>query len=290
MIKDSLEYLIKAVTNAPYSNNLLAARQEYNKYAGDIFDDDKSYENRMSLFLEWYIFDHIDVVSDKTVLELIINNHKKTPPDILKTISSFVSNIHALFIIKKLKKNSVRVLNLFNNEEYDVVEPLEKFYFCKNSIFEGRLLSHENSYYFTGNFCFHPDDSKIFIKHEIKKNLTIEKSNINILNEKKRKLSTETKKLNKTIGDIKKTQQKLQRSKSEKKIFELKVKLSKFESIKVFYEHSCFSLAKEITIMTKQKIIREKKTNQELLIFKLSSMQLLFERSRNIQINNIYKN
>jgi hypothetical protein len=290
MIKDSLEYLIKAATNTPYSKNLLAACQEYNKYTANVFGDDKSYENRMSLFLEWYIFDHIDPTSDKTVLKLIINNHKKIPLDILKTISSFMSNIHALFIIKKLKKNYVRVHNLFNNEQYDVVEPLEKFYFCKNSIFEGRLLSYKNSYYFTGIFCFHPDDSKKFIKHEIKKILTIEKFNINILNEKKEKLSAETKKLNKTINDIKKTQLKLKCSKSQKKILELKVKLPKIESIKVFYEDSCSSLINEINFLTKNKIIREKKINQTLLMFKLSSMQLLFERSRNIRINSIYKN
>jgi hypothetical protein len=290
MIKDTLENLIKAVTNTPYSENLLAARQEYNKYIGDIFDDDKSYENRMSLFLEWYIFDHIDPTSDKTVLELIIKNDKKIPSDILKSISSFVSNIHALFIVKKLKKKSVRVLNLFNNEQYDVVEPLEKFNFCKNCIFEGRLLSYKNSYYFTGMFCFHPDDSKIFIKHEIKKIITIEKSNMNIFNDKKDKLSAETKKLNKTIVDIKKIQLKLKSSKSEKKIFKLKVKLPKIESIKGFYEDSCSSLTKEITLFNKEKIIRERKSNQRLLMFKLSSMKLLFERSRNIQINNIYKN
>jgi hypothetical protein len=290
MIKDSLEYLIKTVTNAPYSNNLLTARQEYNKYAGDIFDDDKSYESRMSLFLEWYVFDHIDPNSDKTVLELIINDHKKIPPNTLKTISSFVSNIHALFTIKKIKKNSVRVINLFNNKQYDVVEPLEKFYFCKNSIFEGRLLSYKNSYYFTGIFCFHPDDSKKFIINEINKNLTIEQSNIKKFKEKKGKLSDETKKLNKTIGNIKKIQLKLQRSKSEKKIFELEENLSKSKSIKVFYEESCSALTKEIAILTNKKIIREKKSNQILLLLKLSSMQLLFERSRNIQIKNIYKN
>ena len=37
MIKDSIEYLIKIATNPPYSNNLLAARQEYQKYAGEAF-------------------------------------------------------------------------------------------------------------------------------------------------------------------------------------------------------------------------------------------------------------
>jgi hypothetical protein len=290
MIKDNLDYLIKIVTNKPYSNNLLAASQEYNKYTVDIFEDDKSYENRMSLFLEWYIFDYIDPASNKTVLELIINNYDKTPPDILKTISLFDSNIHALFAIKKLRKNYIRVINLFNNQQYDVVEPLEKFFFCKNSIFQGRLLSLKNKYYFTGIFCFHPDNSKKFIKNEIKKNFRIEQSNIKKLKEKKDKLSDETKKLNKTTHNIKKTQLKIQRSKSEEKISELKINLSKIESIKVFYEDSCSSLEKEIALLTNKKIIREKKSNQILLMLKLSTMQLLFERSRNIQIDDIYKN
>ena len=104
MIKDSIEYLIKIATNPPYSNNLLAARQEYQKYAGGIFDDDKSYENQMSLFFEWYIFDRIDPAHDQTVLELIINNGKGETLDPLKNINEFISHIHGLFIIKKNKR------------------------------------------------------------------------------------------------------------------------------------------------------------------------------------------
>ena len=177
MIKDSIEYLIKIATNPPYSNNLLAARQEYQKYAGDIFDDDKSYENQMALFLEWYIFDRIDPAHDQTVLELIINNDKGATLDLLKNVNVFISHIHGLFIIKKIKDHSVNAINLFDNEQYDVVGPSGQLYFSKNSIFEGRLLTFENSYYFTGNFCFHPEVSKKFIKSEIKKIYRLQKIN-----------------------------------------------------------------------------------------------------------------
>ena len=176
MIKDSLEHLIKIATDAPFSNDLLVARKEYQKYAGDIFEDDKSYENQMALFLEWYIFERIDPIHDQTVLEVIINNEKEVSPHLLKNIRKFTSNIHCLFIIKKIRGHSIRVINLFDDEKYDVVGSSNKFSFSKGTVFEGRLLSHEDSCYFTGNFCFHPEDSKKFIKSEIKKITLIQKS------------------------------------------------------------------------------------------------------------------
>ena len=58
MIKDSIEYLIKIATNPPYSNNLLAARQEYQKYAGGILHsyehtgDAHQFTRAISSFLE----------------------------------------------------------------------------------------------------------------------------------------------------------------------------------------------------------------------------------------------
>ena len=142
MIKDSLEHLIKIATDAPFSNDLLVARKEYHKYAGDIFEDDKSYESQMALFLEWYIFERIDPIHDQTVLEVIINNEKEVSPHLLKNIRKFTSNIHGLFIIKKIRGHSIRVINLFDDEQYDVVGSSNKFYFSKGTVFEGRLLPH----------------------------------------------------------------------------------------------------------------------------------------------------
>ena len=257
MIKDSIEYLIKTATNPPYSNNVLAARQEYQKYAGDIFEDDKSYENQMALFLEWYIFDRIEPAHDQTVLELIINNGKGETLDPLKNINEFISHIHGLFIIKKIKDHSVKAINLFDNEQYDVVEPSGKLYFSKNSIFEGRLLIYENSYYFTGNFCFHPEGSKKFIKSEIKKISSLQKINLKALKLQNIKLKDVNKKLNKTISSIEKLQEKIQRLNSEKKTLEIKNDLSELESIKEKQEENYSLLKQKINIFTHKKIIRE---------------------------------
>ena len=290
MIKDSIDYLIKIATNPPYSNNLLAARQEYQKYAGGIFDDDKSYENQMALFLEWYIFDRIEPAHGQTVLELIINDGKGETLDPLKNINVFTSHIHGLFIIKKIKDHSVKAINLFDNEQYDVVEPSGKLYFSKNSIFEGRILTYENSYYFTGNFCFHPEGSKKFIKSEIKKIFSLQKINVKELKLQNVKLENENKKLNKTISLIEKLQEKIQKLNSEKKILTIKKDLFELGSIKEKHEENCYLLKQNINIFTHEKIIRESQSIQTRLMLKLSSMRLLLERSRNIELKNIYKN
>ena len=289
MIKDSLEHLIKIATDAPFSNDLLVARKEYQKYAGDIFEDDKSYENQMALFLEWYIFERIDPIHDQTVLEVIINNEKEVSPHLLKNIRKFTSNIHGLFIIKKIRGHSIRVINLFDDEQYDVVGSSNKFYFSKGTVFEGRLLPHEDSCYFTGNFCFHPEGSKKFIKSEIKKITSIQKSQEKKLKSQKSEMNKEAKKLNKTVCYIRKLQEKIQKLNDDKKISEIRDNLDKLESIRAKHEENCSLLEKKITIFTHE-IRRASKSNRTQLMLKLSYMQLLLERSRNIKLEDIYRN
>ena len=289
MIKDSLEHLIKIATDAPFSNDLLVARKEYQKYAGDIFEDDKSYESQMALFLEWYIFERIDPIHDQTVLEVIINNEKEVSPHLLKNIRQFTSNIHGLFIIKKIRGHSIRVINLFDDEQYDVVGSSNKFYFSKGTVFEGRLLPHEDSCYFTGNFCFHPEGSKKFIKSEIKKITSIQKSQEKKLEPQKREAKKENKKLNKTVCRIRKFQEKVQKLNDDKKISKIRDNLDELESIRATHEENFSLLEKKITIFTHE-IRRASKSNRTQLMLKLSYMQLLLERSRNIKLEDIYRN
>ena len=289
MIKDSLEHLIKIATDAPFSNDLLVARKEYQKYAGDIFEDDKSYESQMALFLEWYIFERIDPIHDQTVLEVIINNEKEVSPHLLKNIRKFTSNIHGLFIIKKVRGHSIRVINLFDDEQHDVVGSSNKFYFSKGTMFEGRLLPHEDSCYFTGNFCFHPEGSKKFIKNEIKKITSIQKSQEKKLEPQKKEAKKENKKLNKMVCRIRKLQEKVQKLNDDKKISKIQDSLDELVSIRAKHEDDCSLLEKNITIFARE-IHRESKSNRTQLMLKLSRMQLLLERSRNIELKDIYRN
>ena len=289
MIKDSLEHLIKIATSTPFSDDLLDARKEYQKYTGDIFEDDKSYESQMALFLEWYIFERSDPIHDQTVLELIINNENKVSPHLLKNIKKFTANIHGLFVIKKISSHFIRVINLFDDEKYDVVGSSSKFSFSKGTVFTGRLLPHEDSCYFTGNFCFHPKGSKKFIKNEIKKITLIQKSQEKKLESQKKEAEKEGKKLNKVVCRIRKLQEKVQKLNIDKKISEIQDNLDELELIRVKHEENSSLLEKKITIFTHE-IRRENKLNRTQLMLKLSHMQLLLERSRNIELKDIYRN
>ena len=78
MLKDNLDQLIDIATVDNNSDNIIDARNEYQSTAGIIYEDDKSYENRMALFLEWYIFDRISPDTDQTLLETLIEKNKET--------------------------------------------------------------------------------------------------------------------------------------------------------------------------------------------------------------------
>ena len=196
MLKENLNQLIEIATSDKYSNDVLEARKEYQAIAGNIYEDDKSYENRIALFLEWYVFDRIFLDTNQTLLEMIINkNRKNLPSNLLQIFEEFTSNIHGLFMVKKITDNSVTVINLFDKNVYKVNETLGKLLFSKSIIFEGRLVPHDNMYSFTGSFCFHPDKAKKYIKREIQQIVIIHLGNKRELKNRTNQLNIEKNKL-----------------------------------------------------------------------------------------------
>ena len=139
-------------------------------------------------------------------------------------------------------------------------------------------------------FVFTQRVQKKFIKSEIKKISSFQKINAQELKLQNIKLKNENKKLNKTISSIEKLQEKNQKLNSEKKICKIKNDLSELKSIKEKHEENYSLLKQNINTFTHEKIIRESQSIQARLMLKLSSMRLLLERSRNIELKDIYKN
>ena len=118
----------------------------------------------------------------------------------------------------------------------------------------------------------------------------MQKINLKELKLQNVKLKDANKKLNKTISSIEKLQEKIQRLNSEKEILEIKNDLSELESVKEKQKKNYSLLKQKINAFTHEKIIRESQSIQTRLMLKLSSMRLLLERSRNIEVKDIYKN
>ena len=290
MVRNLLEQLFEFVAKSISSEKIYEAKKSYQKKTGEIYEDDKSYNTRMALFLEWYLFDNYQKESSKTILEeLLEENPESWNPDQIKTFSDFNKNIQGLFLVKKIKGDSVKVLNLFTDNIYLVQEKDSGLIFRKNNIFQGRITYLQNQYYFTGNFCFHPEETLKFITPEIR-NVTNYLSHHNKdLAKSEKTLEKANKILKKFQIDINKINENINSTNSNIKIEKLNQKLNKcYEEqrkqiqITQELEEEVFNIKNNII-----KIEGRKKIND--LLNRFAYMNLKWERSRQIELSDIYK-
>lgn len=291
MLHEILEQLFEFAAKSIPSEQILEAKKSYQKETGEIYEDDKSYNSRMALFLEWYLFDNYAADSSKTILETLLeDNPEAWDSDKLNIYSAIKESIQALFQVKKVKDDSVKVLNLFTDETYLVQEKDSRLIFRKNDIFQGRVIFLQEQFHFTGNFCFHPEKTHKYIKPEIK---TISKTLIQY----KKDLATIEKallKANKNLKnlefDIEKLKEKISNSDSEHKIAKLNKNLALLIEDKESQTNTIQKLESEAFIIRNDKIKIEGKKQINALANRFAYMNLKWERSRQIDISDIYKN
>ena len=75
MLLEILEQLYEFAAKLLPSEQIMEGKKSYQKETGEIYEDDKSYNTRMALFLEWYLFDNYHPVSSKTILEILLEEN-----------------------------------------------------------------------------------------------------------------------------------------------------------------------------------------------------------------------
>ena len=291
MLRETLEQLFEFVAQHIPSEQIMMAKKEYQKTTGEIYEDDKSYNSRMALFLEWYLLDQYEPGTRQTVLENIIeDNSFSWTPDRLESYKDVSKNIQALFEIKKVRDNSVTVLDLFTDEKYQIEEEDSKLAFRKNDIFQGRIVPHNDKYFFTGYFCFHPNKTQRFIKGEAKKFYLLHRSWKKELTKLEKESSKIQKLYLKNAVSIEKIKTKIERTDSGTKRDKLTGKLLGLEEDKIKIEASSQQTGKEIGHLKPEKMKIEGRRLISELINKLAYMNLKWERSRQIDVSDIYRN
>ena len=291
MHRETLEQLFEFVAQHIPSEQIMMAKKEYQKTTGEIYEDDKSYNSRMALFLEWYLLDQYEPGTRQTVLENIIeDNSFSWTPDRLESYKDVSKNIQALFEIKKVRDNSVTVLDLFTDEKYQIEEEDSKLAFRKNDIFQGRIVPHNDKYFFTGYFCFHPNKTQRYIKGEAKKFYLLQRSWKKELTKLEKESSKFQKLYLKNAVSIEKIKTKIERTDSGTKRDKLTGKLLGLEEDKIKIEASSQQTGKEIGHLKPEKMKIEGRRLISELINKLAYMNLKWERSRQIDVSDIYRN
>jgi len=291
MIQEILEQLFKFAAKSILDQQILAAKKTYQMETGLLYEDDKSYNSRMALFLEWYLFNNCAPKSSKTVLEVLLeNNSEECNTDKLKIYKSISKSIQSLFLIQKAHEDRVKAINLFNDEIYLVQEKDSRLIFKENDIFQGRIIYFQKYFHFTGNFCFHPKKSHKYIRYEIK---LIAKS----LNQHKKDLAKTEKtllkantKLTRHELKIENLNEKLHNINSENKVAKLNQKLKLLVEEKETQIRTIQELRNEVSFIKNDKIKNEGNKQINALINRLTYMNLKWERSRQIDITDIYNN
>jgi hypothetical protein len=291
MLREILEQLFEFAAKAIPSDQILEAKKAYQKEAGEIYEDDNSYNSRMALFLEWYLFDDYIVEKSQTPLEILIEeNPDAWSDDKLEIYKSITESIQGLFIVKKIKDEAVKVLNLFTDETYLVKEKDSRLIFRKNDIFQGRLIFFQDQFHFTGNFCFHPEKTHKYIKQEVKIINNDQAGDRKDLVKLKKNLLKEIKNLEKKEAEIIKLNEKITNTDSENKITKLNQKLSILIEERNSLNKTIEDMESNIYILEHDTIRVEGNKKINKLISKLAYMNLKLERSRQIDISDIYKN
>ena len=289
MITEKLDQLIEYVTQHNESDYIFQAKQEYQKTAGQIYEDDKSYENRMGLFLEWFIFDRLIPEKNITLIESVTNGNNHWDMDDLAVFQDFSQSIHSLFLAKKIREGQVVVQDLLSGEKYEVNEPQSKIIFQPKDIFEARILIYEGAYSFSGNFCFHPKEvSKYILKASKQVSAHIEKCHKEEgqMDALIKKIKSQIEKIDKKLNKLR---SKLESASNDKKRLSFIEQKSELKNERLDADVELNKLKHQKVSHREQKIKIECSTTSSQLMQKLHYMNLKWERSRQIDPQDIYR-
>jgi hypothetical protein len=168
-----LEPIIEEFTTGEYYGQVFQAKEEYFKRAGEVFEDDAEFEQRMCIFMDWYIFDRDLPGIDLPPVKYYFRKHREGFSNEETGIyRELCSTIHSVFRLKRFglfNKNIMILTDLFSGKSYKVQDSQMQQGFSRGDIFEARLIPFKGVYEYSKGFCFHPQEIKGFIVNEIKK-------------------------------------------------------------------------------------------------------------------------
>ncbi len=164
-----LDELIAFAGAEPKKAELLAAKAEYFRLTGEVFEDDHLFEQRMASFLDYYLFDRRNAQGKTPAEELLEQRNASAAPEAVSAYQSFTATVHGLFEVRKLGKGSVRLRELHTGKDYDVTERRHVAGLEKGDILEARLIPFSGHLLFSGAFCCHPKVAAPAIRKEMKR-------------------------------------------------------------------------------------------------------------------------
>lgn len=165
-----LEELIAWATPEAYKVDLLEARKAYFEKTGEVFEDERQLELRMSGFLEHYVCDrkapHLGKTPARARYEQAL---REDVPERAAAFRAFTETLHGLFEVRRMGKSELRLRGLFSGIDYDVAERRQLVGLEVGDVLECRLIPYAGRLYFSSAWCFHPHEAAPLIRAEARR-------------------------------------------------------------------------------------------------------------------------
>jgi hypothetical protein len=165
-----LDSLFALASHEARKPDVLAAKAEYLRLTGEVFEDDRSFEMRMASFLDYFTFDYRPASTGRTAAEEFHAAKVTAGAPEASRAEAFTRTVHGLFEVRKLRPGFVRLRELFSGVDYDVSERRALAGLHKGDVLEARLIPLDGRrLVFSPAFCFHPREAVKAIKREVKR-------------------------------------------------------------------------------------------------------------------------
>lgn len=172
MYQKYLEPVIEEFTTGEFYREVYNAKQEYFDKAGVVYEDDPEFEQRMSIFMDWYIFDRDLPGVDLPPIKFYFRKNKdRFSNEDLNIYRDFCSTLHSIFRLRRFTLNGkgLVIRDLFSAKTHTVEDSEINKGFARGDIFEARIIPFKGGFEFSRGFCFHPNEMEPFILGEVKK-------------------------------------------------------------------------------------------------------------------------
>lgn len=165
-----LEELIAWATPEEHKADLLEARKDWFKANGEVFEDERALEQRMTSFLEHYVCDrvapHLGMTPARARYQLAL---KTETPERAAGFRCLTSTIHSLFEVLKLEPGRVRLVDVFTGITWDVTERRNLAGLSRGDVLEARIIDFGGLLHFSGAWTWHPHAASKLIRDEARR-------------------------------------------------------------------------------------------------------------------------
>lgn len=163
--------LLTAITGEErYRQELILAKKEFERVAGQIMDTDTSYDARINAFHNWYILDRPMAATGLTPLQYYLEYNANTlPQDILQGYRELEDNLHSLFELVKFSKNRALLRDLMSRKKHLVEGAEEMDSMERGDLFNSRIFTHGGKEYLSNYLLLHPYSVSKLIRSEARK-------------------------------------------------------------------------------------------------------------------------